>query len=419
MCPDIRASPVIPLLSPEDLKRSWGTPLEDTSADASLRRFAVKWKLEQDRWLGQETFSQGRVVYRDDPSPEMYGRLPDVVLLIQEALAWLLHHQKSLDDPVKRAQEEEDVLELSQRANEICQKHPEKLVVWTRILAFLIEPGGLYCGPSVNWTLTRKEFVIVFARIGGSPTQRVSVRIGWGGEQSRTPLPKQIRRRLAPDAQKRFYFPELMQTRQVLDTALKDARALVCLYLVQKQLVSIDDDPIVRDFLLSYLKGFKGTNQVGVHRVLEYLRRHYQIPEDYRAFRKYIASVIKGLKKEDEDQYQTGEEASVRKVAVQTGISERTIYHLVGEGKVRAVQRDGQTRLTPEGLEDLRKWRANRQRIEVDKERAQLLVEYKGISFESAMRKFRRWRRNDLEEKDIAKKIARACGLVSETAGEE
>lgn len=76
--------------------------------------------------------------------------------LIREAFERLLHYQYSLNDPSARAEEEQSVLELSRKASELWQEHPEWLVIWTRILG-LLETGGLVCCPTVAWIFTQNE----------------------------------------------------------------------------------------------------------------------------------------------------------------------------------------------------------------------------------------------------------------------
>jgi hypothetical protein len=101
----------------------------------------------------------------------------------------------------------------------------------------------------------------------------------------------------------------------------------------------------------------------------------------------------------------------VKEAAARTGISIRTIYHLIRREKVPVIQGDGYRLIGPEGQEVLKKQQAKRQRIESDKNYARFWGKKTGINFESAMREIRRWRKDGVEETDIAKKIAHACGL--------
>ncbi len=148
------SAPLFPPISLEDIKCRRGIPLEDTSRDAAIQRFLLKYQLVMEQKLGRFYRGRDRAVYRT--GSEKLDRLPNVMNLIREAFERLLHYQYSLNDPSARAEEEQSVLELSRKASELWQEHPEWLVIWTRILG-LLETGGLVCCPTVAWIFTQVE----------------------------------------------------------------------------------------------------------------------------------------------------------------------------------------------------------------------------------------------------------------------
>jgi len=94
---------------------------------------------------------------------------------------------------------------------------------------------------------------------------------------------------------KRLYVPEALSSASDVRAAVQDMYALLCIYLVQEEFVSLEEGGDVQAFLYGYLRQFKGAMQVGIPYALAELLAHYQIPEDYRAVRKYVAKTIRGL----------------------------------------------------------------------------------------------------------------------------
>jgi hypothetical protein len=130
-----------------------------------------------------------------------------------------------------------------------------------------------------------------------------------GGERQRLKLPRNVRKLLhdrpherppeqlaAPLVEKRLYLPEGVVAQRDVQTAVEDLVALLCLYLVQEELVRLEDDGSVREWLYAYFHRFKGARQLGVDYALGEIVTRYQIPEDYRALRKYVAKTISGLR---------------------------------------------------------------------------------------------------------------------------
>jgi hypothetical protein len=130
------------------------------------------------------------------------------------------------------------------------------------------------------------------ANIKQSHRKDTDVLVGWGAEKERFPLSREERKLVVERGRKRLYLPLKLQTSVQIDQMVQEATALVCLFLAQKQLVSLDSNKIVRNFLLSYVAKCKGAEDVDITRVLEKILRSYQFPEDYRAFRKYVETTI-------------------------------------------------------------------------------------------------------------------------------
>jgi hypothetical protein len=194
-----------------------------------------------------------------------------------------------------------------------------------------------------------------------------------GGEWERLPLPKKVRRGLnlrpheraaeglsVPFMDKRLYVPESLSSPSAVRAAVQDMYALLCIYLVQEEFVSLEEGGDVQAFLDGYLRQFKGAMQVGIPYALAELLGNYQIPEDYRAVRKYVAKTIKGLRAnqrrregwgaphsrdvvpvEDLGQPDCPDAGSPRalmipEAAAVLGISERSLYDYRKRGKLRA-----------------------------------------------------------------------------------
>jgi hypothetical protein len=195
--------------------------------------------------------------------------------------------------------------------------------------------GWLSCEPTVSWVLTpharhpgcgqvrprgescdtgdlSHEVRLYFlhgnpdARV--PPRQRFDVLLRPGGERERLPLSRKIRKGLNPRpyeraaiglsvplVDKRLYLPERLSSPSDVRAAVQDMYALLCLYLVQEEFVRLDEDRGVLEFLEAYLHQFKGAKQIGIRYALGEILAHYQIPEDYRAVRKYVAKTIRGL----------------------------------------------------------------------------------------------------------------------------
>jgi hypothetical protein len=129
-----------------------------------------------------------------------------------------------------------------------------------------------------------------------------------GGDQERIRFPRKVKKLLhdrpherppdqltLPLAQKRLYIPAASLPKRDVQSAVEDMYALPCIYLLQEELIHVDEDHSVREFLCAYVRKFQGARRLGVEYVLWEMLTRYQIPEDYRALRKYMGKTIRGL----------------------------------------------------------------------------------------------------------------------------
>jgi hypothetical protein len=167
-----------------------------------------------------------------------------------------------------------------------------------------------------------------------------------GEEKSRLWLPDRAKRLLAPFAHKRLYLhTNVPETRREVLAGIGNMCVVVALCLVKEKLCSIDDDVILRKVLLDYLGKFKGATEVGEMWLLERILCSYRLSEDYRAFKRYVARTIRGLRievKRSDIPYVIVNQTTgttrlmIPRVAEIVGVSRRTLYRKVREGKVRA-----------------------------------------------------------------------------------
>lgn len=354
------------LLTLEEFKTFAGIPLEDTRQDALLRSLIQEVSKELEQRTGRLFLTKELEQYI---TPSEHKRTVDTpITMIALAIVELLEHLRWCNSPMGESEENNALQAFFKQAATSWQENPERRLVLTREFTKL-ETKDLLCIPvqrvltfdpqlqivqgvaTLIEPLTAEcvgEFALVFLKTGTSaPARRVEVIVEWGGSQERPQFHKQVRKGLAHYARKRLYFPPLqeLRTEQQVRLMREDALALVALYLVQEKLISLDDDQGVRDFLLSYLgRRFKGTKQVGEAAILAEILGHYQIPEDYRAWRKYVRRTIQGLaakEKQQERTYVIADPSGTEKhfmipaVADRLGMPRRSLYHRVKQGAVR------------------------------------------------------------------------------------
>jgi hypothetical protein len=256
--------------------------------------------------------------------------------LIGHALSIVLRYAESLQTPAIWADEQgrlqswlDDLVAGSQ-----AQRRPTGAYSYSEPLA-QVYVSGLSCSLDARWILSsvapqrglahegsrttsadtwdlHLEVALVFLRsdaeVGRFSARRMDVLVFWGGEQQRLKLPRKVKQRLhdrpherppeqlgTPLVEKRLYIPEGVVAQRNVRAAVEDLVALLCFYLVQEELVRLEDNRGVREWLFAYLGQFKAARQLGVEYALGEIVTHYQIPEDYRALRKYVAKTIHGL----------------------------------------------------------------------------------------------------------------------------
>jgi hypothetical protein len=256
--------------------------------------------------------------------------------LIGHALHLVLRYAKSLHTPAVWAEEQGRVQPwLGERAGVLpAPRRPPEAYIETKPLAH-VHVGTLSCDLEARWILSavapqpgvdrgsastmdarawdlHLEVALIFLRREAEAARfsakRMDVLVFCGGEHSRLPLPRTVKRRLhdrpherppeqlgVPLVEKRLYIPAGHGVERSVRAAVEDLVALLCLYLVQENLVRLESDGDVRAWLSDYLRRYKGARELGVDYALGEIVTHYQIPEDYRALRKYVAKTLHGL----------------------------------------------------------------------------------------------------------------------------
>jgi hypothetical protein len=388
---------------------------------------------------------------------------------VDEALHTLCQfHVDSCPNGILASEEEQGLREFMEKIETGWRDDPDRCAVWTRHLAVL-KAGNLLCIPQVTWYLTRtepqlcvvkdapvtiapgepscrRELRLFFLRTDRPRTRPLEILVLIGGEQERPTLPrrfvikggkKQYRKLFSEDMRKRLYLPDAGGQRHPKWSQREHHCAQIFLYLLQKELVSLDEDTEVKDFLWAYVGKFHHVEEVGVGFVIHELMKRYSTPQDYRAFVKFIRKTIYGLwvtqfSKEYPDHqlaalgspremaHRPGE-STVCETAHQLGISQRTLYDRIQKGRLPVVRREKQLRISSEEQEVLRKRQEEReQRLASSHFFAYALYAKKlgGISpvpkfkigkntreYKSAMRQIRRWRRQGYGEGEIIGKI--------------
>jgi hypothetical protein len=268
------------------------------------------------------------------------------------------------------------------------------------------------------------------------PRQRFDVLLLPGGERERLPLSRKVRKGLnprpheradeglsVPFMDKRLYVPEALSSASDVRAAVQDMYALVCIYLIQEEFVRLDEEGDVREFLYDYIGQFKGGRQVGIPYALGMILAHYQIPEDYRAVRKYVAKTIRGLwanqrRREGWRASQPRKSATVEaleqperpdapfpgallipEAAAELGISVRSLYDYRTRGKVRVEEvAIGNRRLLTIPLDEIARLKASF----VPKHLRKALIEVRAAKTGGNQASARRW---------VERQEARGLGL--------
>jgi hypothetical protein len=206
-----------------------------------------------------------------------------------------------------------------------------------------------------------------------------------------------------------------------------DMYALLIFYLIQAGFSSLDDDPAVQDFLVTYVRQYRHGRHVDYDVLGEILAtkstKHsralktlppeeqqrlmrYTGPDDYRAFRQYVSKTITGLmiSRHHAEGPTTPYEPipqlpfyTIPIAAKLLGIPRTTLYRDVNKGKIQTKQEDISHRsdksdkpqlVIPE--EEFRRLEEQKRQREQVEEFFQAYVEIKGIQRKSLQRQVQR-----------------------------
>ena len=252
------------------------------------------YELEKVKRLAKEKDYSKRIWI--EPTEEMLSVSDTIELIDRGVQASITYLLLSLI-PEVQAKETEFVCEwLKEVGKETFAERG--VALWRRDFTAFTSKAGISCrlsfdrlaiqgeGSKVNTSLMPS---LTFYRVA-PPRYGISIMVCFGGDQLRAG------RRLANypshHLKKRLYFPTDRVKAQGLQLWKEDAEALVCLYLIQARVINLDDDEKAKTFICSYLGSFKGAKEVNILSVLGKLLENYRFPEDYRAFRKYVAKTI-------------------------------------------------------------------------------------------------------------------------------
>jgi hypothetical protein len=344
------------------VKAELGIPPEDHSQDARLQDLMHEATAAIDAWIGRP-LAQRRYIERIRRAPTVLVR-SSVGQLACRALSEAIRYLEVLSRPDKQAQEAPGLDNWLASAKEALQQDPSACVLFTKELV-RFKCGAVQSRSRATWMMERAEdgqfwcsrkLAVEVVR-AGEGHQHLAVDIywePWSGPDVRSRLPRKVRTRLMPYTHRRLYLPHTPSGPRSMQSWGEAVVALMLLYLTQAGLVSIDEDHFARDELLSYLDRFRGARTVGAYVLLAELLAHYQIPEDYRAFTKYIGRTIRGLLAEQRgqgisqvirDPDMSESYYFVDNAAASLGISKRRLYELVksGTARIATVRLGGQT----------------------------------------------------------------------------
>ena len=354
-----------------------GTPLGEVASRALLQSLIRETRRIIELWAGpapSEEEADAPGILAISNTLELFGR----------SLVEVLQYVDTFHEPAVYAEQERRLQgwltgEHSRAVAEsgyiqsLAAFQGQELSVWPQIRWILANHSPHRSLGPVGEPNLSLELALIFITEDPTPDlrRRMDVFIGWGGERERFPMPRLVKSLLNPYARKRLYLPIGELSARDIRSAVEGMYALLLVYLVQEGLVNFDEDRTVQQFLLAYVGKFKKAKQVGVGSVLAHLLgtyvfpkrsrmfkrsksidpqavqalRRYTLPEDYRAFPKYIKRTIEGLLKDEKKQDRSSLIADpidpdghllIPTAANQVGISDRWLYDLVRKGKVRA-----------------------------------------------------------------------------------
>jgi hypothetical protein len=234
--------------------------------------------------------------------------------------------------------------------------------------------GQLACYPNVEFVLVRSSNTVAIEPslnfvLEGTPSRR-QFKIVLQLHGADAPERELLNANLRDNAVRTIYIPEASAA--AIDARwpwMEDVRFLLLLYLFQQDMISLDREEGVRDFLRRYLEKFHAVRKVGWGLVLAYLRSKFRFQMDYRGLKKYVSLVAKGLSKGVSYEARTspvlgGTKAaySVVSAARELDLAPRTLYEQISKGKIKVSRRslryDGALLIAHEELQRLKKQRS-------------------------------------------------------------
>jgi hypothetical protein len=192
------------------------------------------------------------------------------------------------------------------------------------------------------------DLIMAFTtKLPSSHSERMSVFVEFGAREYRDLFPRKLSGVHPYHARKRVYIPNKLLTDRDARIAMEGVFVLLCLYLMQGELIRGDEDELTWRFLCSYFEKFRWARQIGASSIIGEVIRCYEFPDDYRAFRMYVAKTIHGLlqKQNGQDRVYANRDPSeevdhmIPAVASRLGVSQEKLYLDVRLGKVRADHR--------------------------------------------------------------------------------
>ena len=337
--------------------------------------------------------------------------------------------------------------QLLKRAQEDWKTTPASVVVDQKVFGE-VHCGSLICQPMQLWIVDPKkpqpsfELKLVFS----NGLRRTDIFVRPGGIKNRTVTTKTVEKLVRPYGVRRLYYPkDAVENRKWI----RDAVALVLIYLAQEKLIDLDADDRTRGYILDYLTEdyadviAKGTvaGKVNSRELLSALVLNLLTPKDYRSFRKYVKKTAYGLKIEkhrqqlyaldpdfrpadsgvyddeplaikelrrakalrdlDED---ASEGVGIGQAAQTLGLSERRLYELIQKGKIKT-HTFSAGKAVKIFNEDVQRFAENLKTKRQRRKLIDLLAEREQIQHDSASRWVRRQEEKGLTFKQILEKL--------------
>jgi hypothetical protein len=169
--------------------------------------------------------------------------------------------------------------------------------------------GDLECFPTVKFVFLRSsngvgiEPELMFVRRNAAGRREFKVVLQWGGTKG--PERKLLKENLNNSGVRTIYVPDRAAPKNPRWPWTDDVRFLLLLYLVQHEMISLDQEDAAGEFLLAYLAKFRDAKKPKDGLILSHLLKQYGFAMDYRGLGPYIAKVARGLAAAELDRAQT------------------------------------------------------------------------------------------------------------------